>query len=352
MTKKQRIFDSVINCMFCAINAFIIFMIQKNDMGVSSSWFFIVGYTLVISIFICAQLAIMFNFESINKICLMINIMAIILLTGAFFLHKYDLLNKFSNIQELQEFISDYGSSSAIIFITLQFLQVTVLPIPSTITIVAGVALFGMAKAVIYSCIGIITGSMFAFFLGRIFGVKLIVWICGESAFKKYQEFTYGKDRLLLFFMFLLPFFPDDLLCMIAGITTMKYSGFFAMQIIVRPIGILFTAGVFTGISSIPFAGWGILFWIVAAIAFVAILVVLWKYGNVIQSWFEKVARNVEQKINKIFKKKDNETKIASEQKEKDLKLASQTDNQQITALQEDLKKIDKSSEDIDYRNR
>ena len=57
--------------------------------------------------------------------------------------------------------------------------------------------------------------------------------------------------------MFLLPMFPDDILCSIAGIMPITYSVFIFMQLITRftSIGgtLLFMSG-----EIIPYHGWGL----------------------------------------------------------------------------------------------
>lgn len=207
-------------------------------------------------------------------------LIATILFVGYIVAVKNGWLDLFRDREAMQSFISRYDGYAIAVFIAVQFLQVTVLPLPSTITTLAGIALFGVWKTVLYSSIGIIAGSMFAFFLGRTFGVKLIVWICGAKMFSKYRRFVEGRDVLLLYAMFLLPFFPDDLLCLIAGLGTMSYRSFLIMMLITRPLGALWVAGVFKSAVSIPFAGWGIAVWAVIFIATATIFFVLYKYGD------------------------------------------------------------------------
>ncbi|MEG1535741.1 MAG: TVP38/TMEM64 family protein [Clostridia bacterium] len=190
-----------------------------------------------------------------------------------------------------------YKGVSALIFIAIQFLQVTIIPIPSTITTMAGGIIFGFWKSFFYSLVGIISGSMFAFFLGRKFGTKLAVWIFGEKLFNKYQVALKGKDKFLMFMMFILPFFPDDLICILAGLTDMKYWGFFAMMLVVRPIGIATVSGAFNGIMAIPFEGWGIALWLAIAVAFVVFVALVWKYGGKIQDKFLIIIEKIKIKI-------------------------------------------------------
>ena len=72
--------------------------------------------------------------------------------------------------------------------------------------------------------------------------------------------------------MFLFPFFPDDLLCSIAGILPITFIGFMVMQIITRITSIGATLLFMSG-EIIPYHGWGIpvliIIGILAIIAFV-----------------------------------------------------------------------------------
>ena len=157
------------------------------------------------------------------------------------------------------------------------------MPIPSTITIVAGVVAFGVGGSILYSTIGLLIGSMFAFFLGRTFGMKIVRVTIGEGMYNKYQNIVKGKDKMMLFLMFLLPFFPDDLLCIVAGLTNMSYMSFFIMMLITRPIGVSVTSVSSKLLAYIPLSGWGLVVWGVLIVAVVIAIVLLMKYGNVLQ---------------------------------------------------------------------
>lgn len=127
--------------------------------------------------------------------------------------------------ENIQDFISKGGALGPIIFIAITFLQVTFIPIPSTVTILAGNYIFGFWLSFIYSVIGLFFGGLFAFFLGRKIGKPFLIWLCGsqeivDSWLKKLK----GRENILLFFMFLFPFFPDDFLCAIAGILPISYN--------------------------------------------------------------------------------------------------------------------------------
>lgn len=224
--------------------------------------------------------------ESLFKITLITLFFAAIGLALYVGLMKTGILELLDDSDSLTDLMKKTGIWGPIIYILIQFLQVTFIPIPSTITTVAGMVAFqSLPLVLICSTIGMIAGSMFAFFLGRVFGVKLVVWMVGSKSFNKYQKILKGRDKMMLFLMFLLPIFPDDLLCLFAGVTSMSYGTFFIMQIITRPIGITVTSLSVDVVSMIPLnTWWGILIWVIAGILLVVMMVCVWKYSGKLEN--------------------------------------------------------------------
>ena len=88
--------------------------------------------------------------------------------------------------------------------------------------------------------------------------------------------------------MFLFPFFPDDLLCFVAGITTMSAAYFIVMIIVTRLISV-FIGSYSMNNSIIPFdTWWGILLWLLIFAATVAITVFIYKKGEEIEKLFKR----------------------------------------------------------------
>ena len=104
---------------------------------------------------------------------------------------------------ELREFIASKGALAPIIYIVISFLQVTFVPLPAWMTILVGNYLFGVWKAFFYAYIGILSGAMFAFSLGKLLGRKFVNWLVGSK--EKVDEWVKklkGRENILLFFMF------------------------------------------------------------------------------------------------------------------------------------------------------
>lgn len=178
------------------------------------------------------------------------------------------LIQKITSVDALRDYISQAGSAAAIIYILFCFLQVILLPVPGSVTVAVGVAMFGPLKCTIFSFIGIVLGSIVAFAVGRWIGYKAVCWIVGQENIDKWLEKLKGKDYLILSLMFLLPMFPDDVLCFVAGLSSMTWPYFLVMIIITRAISVISTSYTF---ELIPFTTWwGIMIW--AAILALVIL--------------------------------------------------------------------------------
>ena len=229
-------------------------------------------------------------------------------LLGIFLLLVYLLLHYlgYSDLsrEALQEIIKKTGVYGKLIFIFITFLQVTFIPLPGAITILAGNYLFGFWLGFILSFIGMMIGSMVAFLLGRSIGRKFVYWAIGDKALVDfYLNKLKSKEIVLLFFMFLLPLFPDDALCLIAGITKIKTFVFTLIQLITRPISILGTLLFMSG-EIIPYEGFGLLFIILIGITSIILFIFSYKYSERINSFLENLASKILHKFK--WKKKNN----------------------------------------------
>jgi len=166
-----------------------------------------------------------------------ITVVSCSLFVGLFFLFKATgWLGKFSNVQELKKIILSSGFFSYLVFVSLQFLQVTIIPLPASVTTIVGVILFGPLIAFVLSLLAILLGSFFAYFLGRTFGDKLLIWAIGKKKTLQMQSLS-KKGQVVFFLMMLFPLFPDDILCIMAGVSNMDFKFFLMTNLVTRTIG-------------------------------------------------------------------------------------------------------------------
>ncbi len=224
--------------------------------------------------------------QVVYKCCIIAYILFDFLLIGLFILLKTGFLEVMRDEGSFQAYIERAGAWMPVLFIVLQFLQVVILPIPSTVTVVAGAALFKPFLGSIYSLIGIVAGSLVAFLIGRYAGLRVVSWLVGKETLEKWLKKIKGKDKLLLTAMFLLPVFPDDVLCFVAGFSSMSVWYFLAVILISRVLAIFTTS---YSVSLIPFdTWWGILIWAVLIALVIVLFVFLYRKSDAILGWFEK----------------------------------------------------------------
>lgn len=223
--------------------------------------------------------------DGLYKLSISVYVLLIFALIVIFIMQKSGFFQMIQTPESFAEYLEKSGQWMPIAYILLQFLQVLILPIPSFVSTVAGVALFGPLPTLLYSYCAIVPASIIAFFFGRKLGRKAVAWMIGESTLVKWQEKLRGKDNLVLTTMFLLPLFPDDILCFIAGLSSMSNKYFIIMILICRLVNL---TGTTYSIDFIPFnTWWGILLWVVLGIVFGLLFIYVYKRTDDIEKWFK-----------------------------------------------------------------
>lgn len=223
--------------------------------------------------------------QTLHRLVLCVGVCLFIVAVVFAFLSSSGLLSKITSVQALRKIIEDTGSLSVWIYILFCFLQVVLLPVPGSVAVAVGVALFGPLKSAIFSFIGIVIGSFVAFVIGRWIGYRTVCWIVGKEDLDKWLEKIKGKDYLILSIMFLLPMFPDDVLCFVAGLSSMTWPYFSIMIIITRILSSFTTAYSF---ELIPFTTWwGILIWVAIFILVGLAFYLVYKYSDKIDKFIK-----------------------------------------------------------------
>lgn len=231
-------------------------------------------YYCAVCLFSCilvASVAINNIQSPVYKFLTLLNIVAALVLVSYIALYYSGVLEKINNVEELRKFVKESGQWGILVLFGLTLLQVVVLPIPAAVTILIGVLMYGSTVSFIVSTLGTIAGSIICFLLGKFFGYRVVAWIIGDEKAKKYADFINEKGKIPFIVMLLFPFFPDDILCMTAGLTKMTFKFFIITVVFTRPVMIAFVSYFGTG-DIIPFSGWGIPVWIGMFVFAVALL--------------------------------------------------------------------------------
>lgn len=256
-------------CLLCAASVVLCEIFMR---GRSAIWY----YTSLIVLMLCPVVYCVVDkekYKHLSRTTLVVAVVAVSIVCCYVLYYATGLSARFSDFDALKTYIRGSGFLGIAIFIGLTVFQVVVLPIPEAVTILLGVAIYGATWSFVLSVIGTLIGSLISFMLGKVFGRKLCNWMFGEENTEKYAKIMNEKGRFLFIIMLLFPAFPDDMLCMIAGITSMSYAYFTVICLVTRPVMIGLTA--YLGSGVIPFSGWGIPVWIsIACIMFVVFIVI------------------------------------------------------------------------------
>ena len=195
------------------------------------------------------------------------------------------MFDHMSSIEEFKLYIEGYGQTAYIVFFIIQLLSIIIAPIPSNISAAAGSMIFGMWQSFFMTMLAIIVGSIAVFVMTRKFGKKFIDRFVKKETYEKYETIvTSQKGEAAIALMLLLPFFPDDMINFLVGLSNMSLKRYMAILIITRPWGILFASFISVANINIPMSGW---------ILIIAAIVLFIKYSRTIENQLIKLIKTV-----------------------------------------------------------
>ena len=218
------------------------------------------------------------------KILLIVSIVAAVG-SGAYFLMKALGLD---NLEGLRQVI-DNSFWGVFVFSLILIAQVIFLPAGTLAFTASAVVLFeSPVKAWLICWLSLAVGSWIMFWLGRIFGSKILKWIVGSEKAEKYATYL-GKAKFVLPLILLVPVFPDDIVCLGAGLSNV--NPFYFMTVIFLTRGIDNFCTVFVGASMLK-STVGIILLVIFVIAMIIASYFLTKYQDKIENFLlEKFTR-------------------------------------------------------------
>lgn len=153
------------------------------------------------------------------------------------------LISSPEDIPKFAELIKSYGSTSALVYIFFQMLQIVIAIIPGEPIQMAGGYIFGTLLGTLYQVIGMLIGTVFVFYISRLLGYELINSLVPQDKIKKFTSLINNpKSDVTVFILFLIPGLPKDTLVYAAGFTPIKPLRFFIISSIGRLPGLIGSA--------------------------------------------------------------------------------------------------------------
>ena len=141
------------------------------------------------------------------------------------------------NLDQLKEWILDWGVAAPLVLIGLHVLQILIAPIPGQSIGIAGGYIFGWDWGILYTMIGQAIGTLLVLGLARWLGRPFVHRFNSAEAVADFERLLFPPDKarrqayqrskqavgnhgLVTFFVImLLPALPDDLVCFVAGLS-------------------------------------------------------------------------------------------------------------------------------------
>lgn len=206
-------------------------------------------------------------------------ILALVIYIGWDVIFGGPLTQFISNREQLIEAVNRLGIFGPLFYIIIQTIQIVVAPIPGQVVGSVGGFLFG-GWGILWTSIGSVLGYYLVIKIARRFGRPLIERIFKKSAVDKFDFILNGQGTaLVLFAIFLLPGFPDDMVCYMAGLTNLSVKKLMAIILLGRIPTIVLTNYFGAGIGGDNLA-------MLAGIAVISVMVIgvaIWKRDWIMQ---------------------------------------------------------------------
>jgi len=164
-------------------------------------------------------------------------IIAIVLLAVIVFYRQpiSNLLHIISDQEAVSAYLQGYGVWGPVVLFILMVAQVFVAIIPGHALMVTAGYAYGMTGLFVV-IVSTILGSQIAFFIARRYGRTLIYKLASPQIIERWNSIARNQGIMFYFFAFVLPIFPSDLMCYIAGLGTIPARRFLVSNILGRSV--------------------------------------------------------------------------------------------------------------------
>lgn len=187
--------------------------------------------------------------KNILKITILILVLVLVSLAFYFLFKSLGITEP----EVLRKIILDAKGYGVVVFILLQVASTIFLsfvPFLSMSFILVGVGLWGPTFKTFAICFsGVIISSLIMDLLGRFGGSKVVTRLIGKKDYEEASDLVKDKGMVYVPFMYLLPLFPDDAICMVCGASKMNFWLHFLFIVLFRGVG---AATIVFGLNVIP----------------------------------------------------------------------------------------------------
>lgn len=136
--------------------------------------------------------------------------------------------------EAFRAFFLGFGALAPAAFVVVQATQVVVAPIPGQVLGFVAGYLFGALWGTVLSLLGATIGTYIAVVLVRRYGRPVVERAVRPGTIDQFDAAVERRGLLALFVIFLIPGFPDDAICFVAGLTRIDVKRVLAVSLVGR----------------------------------------------------------------------------------------------------------------------
>ncbi|MFH1650081.1 MAG: TVP38/TMEM64 family protein [Candidatus Woesearchaeota archaeon] len=201
----------------------------------------------------------------------------------------------FNDPAAMKALVLSVGVYGPLILMLFQVAQVVVPFIPGLVLHAASGAIYGWFLGAVYNIIGILIGSLMAFWLSRKFGRQFVARFIKEHDLAHFDSMFATRGWMTILIAQLIPIIPSDVVCFAAGLTVVRFRVFAlitALTLAIKaPIVSFFGESLFNGTLNFGF--------VLAAVVILA-GVIVYHFRHSVRVYLLKEVRALENTVTNI----------------------------------------------------
>jgi len=167
-----------------------------------------------------------------------------------------DSLRWFGDLEAVTLTIRDYGAWGPVILFLLFILQTFLAFIPGQALMIASGYVYGFSLGILITWLSLVVGGQAAFWLARRYGRPFAEKFVSTHVLDRWDKSAAGQGILFYVVTLVMPFFPNDAMCYVAGLGSMSFRRFLTANIMGRGIASFLTVFVGSFAGQIPSLIW------------------------------------------------------------------------------------------------
>ena len=146
-----------------------------------------------------------------------------------------DTILEFRDLEAMKSLLRSHSREGGLVYLALQILQIVISFLPGQPLQIAAGYLYGFLNTVLLSWLGAGIGTVLSYYLAKLLGRDSLKLFFRDETIDRYiQKLNSKRSYIIVFFLYLIPGLPKDIISYAAGISNMRFKAFLPISLIGR----------------------------------------------------------------------------------------------------------------------